>query len=224
MSQSTYYISGMHCGSCALNIEDSMKKLEEVEHAHVDFGKKVLTLTFNNVPLSLEELQQHMVDIGEYTLSANPPEPRSLSLSTQMVLWGIAGALGITLLFYLVQALGMQSLSAPINFSLNKWYFVLPLIIGFGVQLSLFRAIHLKVKHGGGRIVAASGGVSTTSMIACCMHNFVTLFPILGLSGLAVFFAAYQNYVFGVSLLFVLFGVAYMTIKYKKISYILKNT
>lgn len=217
MNKANYYITGMTCGSCALNIEDVMKKLSEVKHAHVDFKSKALTLTFNGAPLSLEELRQHMKSAGEYKLSSNPPETKSLSPQTQILLWGIMGALGITVLFYLVQALGMQSWSDPISFSLYKWYFVAPLVIGFGVQLGLFRAIHLKVKDGGGGVVAASGGVSTGSMIACCMHNLVTLFPILGLSGLAVFFATYQNYVFGISLLFVLGGVTYMAKRYKNL-------
>src|SRR5680860_1590317 len=125
------------------------------------------------------------------------------------IIWGIWGAIAISLVFYLVQALGMQSWSAPIYFMTSKWYFVLPLVLGFAIQMGLFRAIHLKAKHGGAA-VAASGGVSTTAMIACCMHNFVTLLPILGLSGLAVFFSTYQNYVFIVSIIFVVFGVIYM--------------
>ncbi len=217
MNKENYYITGMTCGSCAMHIEKGMNELSEISNAHVDFKSKMLTLTFNDKTLSLETLRHHMVGIGKYDLSDNPPEPKNLSPQAQILIWGIMGTLGIAVLFYLIQALGMQSWSNPISFSLDKWYFVAPLVIGFGMQMSLFRAIHLKAKHGGGGVVVASGGVSTTSMIACCMHNLVTLFPILGLSGLAVFFAAYQNYVFGISILFVAGGVAYMTIKYKKI-------
>lgn len=139
------------------------------------------------------------------------------SMKYQPILWGILGSLGIALLFYLAQALGMQSWSAPIDFSFDKWYFVAPLIAGFGIQMGLFRAIHLKVANGGAGVMAASGGVSTTSMIACCMHNLTTLFPILGFSGVAVFFATYQDYVFGISLLFVIGGVIYMLNRYRKL-------
>ncbi len=134
----------------------------------------------------------------------------------QPFLWGILGSLGIGLLFYVAQALGMQSWSAPVAFTLNKWYFVAPLVVGFGLQMGLFRAIHLKV-NGGVGVMATSGGVSATSMVACCMHNLTALFPILGLSGVAIFFATYQNYVFGISLLFVTAGVLYMFNRYKKL-------
>jgi len=136
----------------------------------------------------------------------------------QSILWGVLGGVGIGIVFYLLQAMGMQSWSAPVGFSFGKWYFVFPLVAGFGIQMGLFRAIHLKVRHGGGEVLAASGGISTTSMIACCMHNLVTLFPILGLSGLAIFFSVYQNYIFGGSLLFVAGGIAYMFRKYKQVS------
>lgn len=132
------------------------------------------------------------------------------------LIWSVLGAIGISLVFYLVQALGMQSWSAPLYFMSSKWYFVSPLVLGFAIQMGLFRAIHLKAKQGGGT-VAASGGVSTTAMIACCMHNFVALLPILGLSGLAIFFSTYQNYIFTFSILFVIGGIIYMWQKYQKV-------
>lgn len=130
--------------------------------------------------------------------------------------YGLTGSLGIAVVFYLLQVLGMQDWTAPIDFFFDKWYFIAPLVIGFGIQMGLFRAIHLKSKKGKG-VIAASGGVSSGAMLACCMHNFVLLFPILGLSGAAVFFATYQNYVFGISILFVLGGIAYMWNQYKKL-------
>ncbi|MDP4007586.1 MAG: hypothetical protein Q8P68_00155 [Candidatus Peregrinibacteria bacterium] len=132
------------------------------------------------------------------------------------ILWGIAGSIGIAIIFYLLQVLGMQDWMAPIDFSIDKWYFIAPLVIGFGIQMGLFRAIHLKSGKGKG-VIAASGGVSSGAMLACCMHNLVLFLPILGLSGAAVFFATYQNYVFGISILFVLGGIAYMWKQYKKL-------
>jgi len=130
--------------------------------------------------------------------------------------WGFFGSICILIVFYLVQSAGMQSWSAPIFFMSAKWYFVLPLVAGFGIQVGIFRAIRTMAKRGGGAL-AASGGVSTGAMIACCMHNVVNLLPILGLSGAAVFFSAYQSYVFIVSIAFVFGGVAYMWRKYARI-------
>ena len=133
------------------------------------------------------------------------------------IVWGVAGGLLIGLLFYLLQALGMQSWQGPLYQFRYRWYFILPLILGFAVQAGLFRAIHLKTRHGGGGVLTASGGVSTTAMIGCCLHNLVFLLPILGLSGAVVFFGAYQSYIFLTSIAFVLGGVIYMGWKYQKI-------
>jgi len=131
--------------------------------------------------------------------------------------WGLFGAVLITTVFYLVQIVGMQSWSAPISFMLDQWYLVLPLILGFAIQAGLFRAIHLLASHGGGATMATSGSVSGGSMLACCMHNLVPLFPILGISGLAGFFAAYQTEVFIVSIVITYIGVIYMLWKYRTI-------
>lgn len=131
--------------------------------------------------------------------------------------WGIFGALGISAVFYAVQALGMGSLLAPWYFFKSRWYFILPLIFGFAFQLFLFRLIHLKTKQGGG-VVAASGGMSTTTMIVCCLHNLTNLLPILGLSVLAALAGAYQPYIFLFSILFNLGGIIYLGSKYVKIT------
>lgn len=133
-----------------------------------------------------------------------------------VILWGIAGSLAISAIFYLVQAAGMQSWTSPYYFSLERWYFILPLIIGFGVQIGLYKAIRIKQKMMG-VVIAASGGVSTLGMVMCCMHNFIGLLPIIGLSGASIFFAANQEYVFGISILFVFGGIVYMYLKYRKL-------
>ena len=130
--------------------------------------------------------------------------------------WGIAGAAGIALIFYSVQALGMQSLSGPYYFFKQNWFFISPLIILFAIQVGLWQKMREIVKISSNS-VTASGSVSTGAMIACCMHNFVGVMSIAGISGLAVFFAAYQNYIFLISILFSSGGLVYMVYKYKEI-------
>lgn len=212
-----YSISGMSCQSCAKSIESGLNNLPEISKAKVDFQEKKLIVSFHDKELSLEHLQSEVSRLGNYSLG--PFEARKEAAKAKKgspFVWGVLGALGISIAFYLVQLLGMLDFKAPLEFSRDKWYFVLPLVLGFGIQMGLFRAIHIKTKQGIGT-PAASGGVTTTAMIACCMHNLVTLFPFLGLTGLAVFFATYQDYVFGISLFFVLGGILFMWRKYKKV-------
>ena len=109
----------------------------------------------------------------------------------------------------------MQSFSGPFYFFKAKWYFISPLIVSFALQVGLWKAMRQKAQqHAGAGAVATSGGVSTGAMLACCMHNFVALLPVLGLSGLAVFFSAYQSQVFLISIALSLGGLVYMIKKY----------
>jgi hypothetical protein len=48
--------------------------------------------------------------------------------------------------------------------------------------------------------VAVAGGVSTTSMVACCAHHVTDVLPILGISAAVVFLNQFQN-------LFIILGV-----------------
>jgi copper chaperone CopZ len=217
MREETYFIKGMSCTSCARSIENSLRGLPQVAEADVDFNQSKLVLSFKEEGLSLGSIQSEIQKLGGYELS--PYEEQNTVPSQRNYspfLWGVLGAVGISIVFYLVQTLGMLDFRAPLDFTRDKWYFIFPLILGFGVQMGFFRAIHLKTKQGIA-IPAASGGVTTTAMIACCMHNLVTLFPFLGLSGLAVLFGVYQDYIFGLSLVFVAGGILFMGWKYSKV-------
>ena len=41
-------ISGMHCASCALNIEKSLQGMEGVEDAQVNFGTEKATVEYDS--------------------------------------------------------------------------------------------------------------------------------------------------------------------------------
>ena len=131
-------------------------------------------------------------------------------------LWGLGGVVGISILLYGIQFIGMLDILGPWYFFLSRWYFIMPLILGFGIQLGIFRAIHMKTKMRSGMVIA-SGGVSSGSMLACCLHNFTALIPLLGFAGIAAFFAEFQDYIFSISIAVNLFGIFYLWRKYKKI-------
>ncbi len=85
----------------------------------------------------------------------------------------------------------------------SLWYWLLALIVGFGVQVGLFSFIRQSLRErrksltGG---LATSGGVSLGSMVACCAHHLSDILPLLGLSSLAAFLVNYQ-------LFFIIVGV-----------------
>ncbi len=212
MEIKTYLISGMTCGSCAMRIEKTISELKGVASVNVSFPKHEITLTSSDA-INPVILQQALAKLGKYRLEeAMPPKPKKPAPAWT---WGLAGAIFILALFFAVQALGMQSLTAPVGFIRDRWYLVLPLIAGFSAQVWLFRSIHLLSGHGGGGAMATSGSVSSGTMFACCLHNLVPLFPILGISGVAAFFAAYQTSVFLGSIAITYAGVGYMFRKYQ---------
>ena len=126
------------------------------------------------------------------------------------------GTAALGLILYAIQALGMQSFRGPIDFFLERWYFELPLVLGFGVQIGLFVAIrrHARVSLA---VPAAPGGSSTATMVACCLHNFVPLITLLGIGGFATSLAYYQDYLFVASLVAMLVGTGVLWKHYRMI-------
>ena len=102
----------------------------------------------------------------------------------------------------------------------SYWYFVVSLAIGFGIQIGLYQYIKGLVHSGQGmgKVVGVSGTTSTAAMISCCAHYLVNLVPILGITGIATFFAQYQVEFFWIGLAFNLFGIMFISNKIIKFS------
>ena len=101
------------------------------------------------------------------------------------------------------------------------WYFIVSLVVGFGIQIALYQYIKGLVHSGQGmgKVVGVSGTTSTAAMISCCAHYLVNLVPILGITGLATFVSQYQIKIFWVGLAFNIFGILFISnkiIKFKK--------
>ena len=92
---------------------------------------------------------------------------------------------GVSLfLFYMSVITFFQGFEfAILNFK-SVWYWIVPLVIGFGTQIGLYNSIKHTAQMTG--TVAVSGGISGGSMIACCSHFLLNIIPIIGLSGLAL--------------------------------------
>ncbi|AUB57865.1 copper-translocating P-type ATPase [Methanobacterium sp. MZ-A1] len=57
-------ISGMHCASCALNVEKSLQGLEGVGEAQVNFGTEKATVEYDPDKLKLQDLEKTVEDVG----------------------------------------------------------------------------------------------------------------------------------------------------------------
>jgi P-type Cu+ transporter len=92
------------------------------------------------------------------------------------------------------------------------WYFIVALVVGFGVQIGLFLRLRHVTDHGdgSGKVVAVSGGTSTVAMISCCTHYLANILPVLGATGLVALVAQFQSELFWVGLAFNAGGVVYV--------------
>src|SRR5262249_42444063 len=80
----------------------------------------------------------------------------------------------------------------------------------FGTQVGLFtylRRLQAQAALGG---LAASTGLSTTAMVACCAHHLADVFPVLGLSGAAILLNVYRSPLLWLGMVMNLVGVAYL--------------
>jgi hypothetical protein len=125
---------------------------------------------------------------------------------------GVAGSL-----FLMGIYLGLVSLAESSSHALDLFWqdraFVVPILIGFGLQVGLFTRLKLGLQlHGpvAGATTAAGGGVSTAAMVACCAHHVADVLPVLGLSAAAAFLAQWKIPFMVVGLLTNLAGIAVM--------------
>ena len=95
----------------------------------------------------------------------------------------------------------------------SLWYWILALIVGFGIQVGLFSFIRQRLRDRRMSLsagLATSGGVSAGSMVACCAHHLSDVLPLLGLSGLAAFLLDYQLFFIIVGVMANLVGITIM--------------
>jgi hypothetical protein len=115
--------------------------------------------------------------------------------------------------------LGIVSLAESPAHALDLFWqdkaFVIPIILGFGVQVGLYtllkkgltRPLHAPA---GGATTAAGGGMSTVAMVACCAHHVADVLPLLGLTAAATLLANWKIPFMVAGLLSNVIGIAIM--------------
>jgi len=130
------------------------------------------------------------------------------------VFWGFVAGCLMLLLYAGVLSIANSPAHAFEQF-LYMWYWVLPLIAGFSLQVGLFvyirnRMLALKASGTSSGSIAASGGMSASAMVACCAHHLAELLPILGLSAVAIFVTRFQSTFLLVGVISNMLGIIYM--------------
>ena len=103
------------------------------------------------------------------------------------IVWGIVSGIGLLLLYAVTMTVLSRSAEAAWDQFNSLWFLMVPLAVGFGIQVGLY--VRLREKR---EMLAAGGGTATVGMLACCAHHLSDVLPILGLSAMSVFLGRYQ--------------------------------
>ena len=128
---------------------------------------------------------------------------------------GLVGALFLTGLYFGIVSWAESPQHAIDLFWDDRWI-VLPIILGFGVQVGLYtilkKRLFVPVATTGpsGPLMGAGGTTSTMAMVACCAHHVTDVLPILGLTAAATFLAQYRITFMLVGLTTTLIGILIM--------------
>lgn len=125
---------------------------------------------------------------------------------------GVLGAVFLSAVYLGIVSLAESPAHALDLFWQDRFY-VVPILVGFGVQAGLFARLKLgAAAHAAraGAATAAGGGMSTAAMVACCAHHVTDVLPVLGLSAAAAFLAEWKVPFLIVGLLTNLAGIVIM--------------
>jgi heavy metal translocating P-type ATPase len=86
-----YYVKGMHCASCALNIEKSVKKIDGIKDVQVSFSTGVLNVIYEKDSV-VDEIQNRVKELG-YSIKKEKIEGEKESHTYDIIRLVIVGIL-----------------------------------------------------------------------------------------------------------------------------------
>ena len=110
MNTYTFHVSGTHCASCKIFIEDTLNEQFGIEHTNVDLKKETVSLktTLDESPYKLAEMLTQILKHNGYSLSV---EKKAKERNDQGVIWqALPIGLGFLALFFLLQKSGILNL------------------------------------------------------------------------------------------------------------------
>lgn len=64
MTKERLAIKGMHCGSCAMNIDDELEELDGVDEAKTSYRKQSTEVVFDETRINLDVIQEAIRRLG----------------------------------------------------------------------------------------------------------------------------------------------------------------
>lgn len=221
----TLTIGNMQCQSCVRRIEESLMRLPGVTEALVNLAQRKASITFDSAKTGEDQFRA-AIEAEGYCILDDPKKETDSRYCSQSIEWisypraylfGAAAALAVIGIYLGMNTLTSDWYFARVQFGEYRWW-IIALAVGLGIQVTLFALFRASMRghrlKGVKSSLAASGGVSTAAMMACCSHYLATVVPVLGipfLSASAVSaLAEYQIYFFLAGVVSCLFGIGLM--------------
>ncbi len=118
---------------------------------------------------------------------------------TKPAIYGAGASIALLGLYALTMTL-LSGWAAAVEQFQALWWLMLPLTIGFGIQVGLYTKLKEIIRQKTQTMLAASGTSASVSMLACCAHHATDVLPLVGLSGASLFLLRYQIPIFIISL------------------------
>ena len=225
-SRITLFVEGMTCASCARKIESALLNCTGVTFADVNLTEQKATVHFNPHEANPDDLKTAINAIGYSVLESGSDSKNVIDESRGLLskqtfdlkpfLFGVTAAAGVIGFYLSLLTIVSDWYNAKSQLS-QYWGWIMALALGLGVQATLFSYIKGQLKgktiKAAKSSLAASGGVSTASMAACCAHYLVALLPAFGLpffSAAAAGLAKYQVEFFFLGVISNVFGIIIM--------------
>ncbi len=119
-------------------------------------------------------------------------------------------ASGLLFAFYITVVSLISGISFAIDNFVKLLYWMVPLIVGFGIQIGMFFYVKEQMHKAVTTQAATSTGISATSMVACCAHHIADITPFLGITALGLFLTKYQSTLLLIGIFSNLLGITYM--------------
>ena len=225
-SRITLFVEGMTCAACVRKIESALLNCSGVTFAAVNLSEQIAAVHFNPHEANPDDLKR-AINAAGYSVMESGASSTKVTYESQGVLlkqtfnvkpyiFGVMATAGVIGFYLGLLTIVSDWFNAKSQLSQYLGW-IIALALGLGIQATLFSYIKSQLR---GKTItaaksslAASGGVSTASMAACCAHYLVALLPAFGLpffSAAAAGLAKYQVEFFFLGVISNVFGIFIM--------------
>jgi len=140
-------IAGMHCASCALNIEKNIKKKPGIDKANVNYANNQARVSFDPDKISREEIEEAINNSGDYKVINEKEQSTDMDPTKKAYkkfVWSLILTLPLLISMFYVPSLK----NTVAGIGLDKWImhdlaFVVVFIIGWQFHRGMF----MQLKH-----------------------------------------------------------------------------